>query len=182
MKTPDDIHEVFRGVLMHLKDDLSLQSKAGDIFSKFLLLAVASYFEKRLTDAVMDFTAQVTKSENHALTNLVRNKAVERQYHQWFDWKKSKNANSFFKLFGQDFLAHMKAELSGDHESINDAIRAFMEIGRERNLLTHEDIATYRLEKTSHDVYATYKRALPFVEWFPVALAEFAGNPPLPAE
>lgn len=181
MKTPiDALHEDFKGVLAHLGEDLSLRSSTNAIFSKILLLATASYFEKRLTEAVVDFAKRST-SENHVLPYLVYETAVKRQYHAWFAWERA-NANKFFSLFGKDFRAHMEKELDEKRADIKDAVKAFMEIGRERNRLSHEDIVASSFNKTSNEVYAAYKRALPFVEWFPVALAEFADNPPHPAE
>ncbi|MGI9337091.1 MAG: HEPN domain-containing protein [Gammaproteobacteria bacterium] len=181
MKTPiDALHEDFKGVLARLGGDMSLHNSVSDIFRKFLLLAAASYFEKHLTETVVDFAKKST-SENHLLPHLVRETAVKRQYHTWFVWERA-NANKFFSLFGKDFRAHMEKELGEKREDIKDAVKAFMEIGRERNRLAHEGIVGCSFEKTSDEVYATYERALRFVEWFPVALAEFAENPSPPAE
>ena len=181
MKTPvDTLYEDFTGILKSLENDLSLRIRADDIFRKFLLLAAASYFEKRLTETVEGFVAKAT-SDDHVLTHLVRKKAVERQYHAWFDWERQ-NANKFFAMFGDGFRSHMIKELDENSEDIKGAIQAFMEIGRNRNLLVHGDLGAFSLEKKSEEVYEIYKRALVFVEWFPGELAKFTRNPPPSAE
>ncbi len=40
------------------------------------------------------------------IPSLVKNKAVSRQYHTWFDWN-ANNANAFFNMFGDGFRSHM---------------------------------------------------------------------------
>jgi len=48
-------------------------------------------------------------------------------------------------------------------EELRLAVGAFMELGRDRNRLVHEDFATFVLEKTAEEIYAQYKSALCFV-------------------
>ena len=57
-------------------------------------------------------------------------------------------------------------------EDLQGAVKAFLEIGNERNGLVHGDYATFALEKTLEDVYVLYKRALPFVQFLPIALRD----------
>jgi len=99
----DRLYTEFSDLLTVLekKDELSLRSVADDNFRKALLMAAASYFEKRMSEEVLNFTAAVT-TETHVLTCLGRNKVISRQYHTWFDWK-NKNINKFFYLFGKEF-------------------------------------------------------------------------------
>lgn len=42
-------------------------------------------------------------------------------------------------------------------------MKAFMEIGRDRNRLVHEDFATFTLEKTAEEIHNHYQTALVFV-------------------
>ena len=58
---------------------------------------------------------------------LVRNKAVSRQYHTWFEWRGS-NANSFFGLFGSDFRDFMKARIRRDGD-LDDSVARFSSSG-----------------------------------------------------
>jgi tetratricopeptide (TPR) repeat protein len=92
---------------------------------------------------------------------LIFNKAITRQYHTWFDWK-GNTATTFFSLFGADFKKYMEDIIKKDEE-LRLAVAAFMELGRDRNRLIHEDFATVALEKTAEEIYQQYKSALCFV-------------------
>jgi len=168
----DRLHTDFSGLLAVLgtADKVSLRNVADENFRKALLMAAASYFERCMTDAVLDFVAEVT-TEGHVLTWLIRNKAVSRQYHTWFNWEQ-KNVNSFFGLFGKAFQDRMKALVNSDSD-LDSSIQAFLEIGRERNRLVNEDYGSFPLEKTSEEIYGLYRDATKFVEWFPIALRQF---------
>ena len=111
---------------------------------KVLLLASASYFEHRVCNAVVEFVHE--RSGGSALvSNFVRNKAVSRQYHTWFNWNES-NANQFFGLFGSEFRAAMIGKVNASNE-LRAAIEAFLELGSERNKLIHQDYATFPLRR-----------------------------------
>ncbi len=166
----DRLHESFAYLLAVLDDagELSLRTVADENFRKSLLLAATSYFERRMTETVLAFVEEAT-NRNALIVVFVRNKAVSRQYHTWFQWKES-NANNFFGL--QDFLDFMKRRVGAD-DGLADSVRAFMELGRERNRVVHQDYGTVVLEKTTEEIYALYCRAINFVELVPVALREF---------
>lgn len=154
--------------------EISLRSTADDNLRKALLLAVSSYFEHRITDAVLTFVSMATN--DHALiTSLVQNKAVSRQYHTWFNWD-AKNANSFFGLFGTDFGNFMKQKVK-DNSELDSSIRAFIELGSDRNRLVHQNFGSFVLEKTSDEIYALYCKAMIFVDAIPIALGEFTTAP-----
>ena len=136
-----------------------------------LLLAAASYFERRLTEEVVLFVQDVT-AKDHVVTWLIRKRVVERRYHSWFDWNRP-NANLFFSMFGDSFRDDMKRIVDNDDE-LSASIVAFMEIGRERNRLVHQDFASFTLEKTSTEIYDAYRRATMFVEWFPRELRRYS--------
>ena len=168
----DRLHEQFAGLLSILDGagEVSLRSVADDNFRKSLVLTAASYFERRMTETVTSFVDDATKG-NLLVAALVRNKAVSRQYHTWFQWE-GNNANSFFALFGSDFRDVMKRRLAEDYE-LGESVRAFLELGRERNRLVHQDFGSFPLEKTTEEIHALYLRALRFVEAVPGALREF---------
>ncbi len=173
-QTPvDRLHGEFTQLLTFLdaNGEVSLRSAVDGNFRKTLLLAAASYFERRLTNDVVDFVGEMT-STDHVVRWLVERKAVERQYHTWFDWNR-RNANQFFKLFGPAFGDHAKA-LVDNSESLSSSVQAFLEIGRDRNRLVHQDFASFPLEKTSEEIYETYRLATQFVEWFPRELRRFS--------
>lgn len=168
----DRLHEDFTGLLEVLDEagEVSLRAVADENSRKSLLLAAASYFERRMTETVLSFVEDAT-NRNVLVTALVRNKAVSRQYHTWFQWDKN-NANSFFGLFGSDFRDFMKQRIKDD-DQLDDSVRAFLELGGERNRLVHEDFGAFTLEKTTEEIHALYRRALHFVEAVPGALREF---------
>ena len=152
--------------------ELSLQVIASDHFRKALLLAAASYFEHKIIDCILDVVRQRANGSK-LVESFVRNRAIARQYHTWFGWDE-KNANQFFGLFGDDFRARMgiRVKDSGDLQS---SIRAFLEVGNERNKLVHQDYATFPMEKTLEEIYRLYQRALPFIECLPNALRDCDG-------
>lgn len=126
-----------------------------------------------MTDTVLSFVSDT--SNHHALvTAFVRNKAVRRQYHTWFQWDAA-NANSFFGLFGEGFLGFMKQKIKNDNE-LAASIRAFLELGNDRNRLVHQDFASFPLEKTSNEIYDLFRKAMIFVDAFPTSLREFEEN------
>ena len=155
-------------------DGANLLYVVEENFPKSLLLAAASHFERRLTEAVKDFAREVT-IEDHPLVSLIEAKAIKGQYHTWFSWRGARNANSFFALFGAAFRQYAEAVVDRD-DSLKDSIRAFLEIGRERNPLVHEDFADFRMDKTSEEIYELYRSATVFVDWFPQAIREFSST------
>ena len=157
------------GIIQALAGEPSLQSAAGDNFRKSLLLASASHFEHRLTKLVLEFAAEATKGSK-LIGHLIRTKAIDRQYHAWFDWDKN-NANKFFSLFGPDFRTRM-TNLITARDDLRGAMLAFLELGNDRNRLVHQDYATFPLEKTLDEIYGKYKQALPFINALPTELRE----------
>lgn len=168
----DRLHQEFEELLAILKkaEELSLLSTADDTFRKSLLLSAASCFEHRLSQAVEGFVRHISRS-NPLVTSFVKNKAISRQYHTWFDWEKN-NANKFYGLFGDEFLTYMKARIREDQE-LEKSVQAFLELGRDRNRLVHQDYGNFTLEKTSAEIYELYSRAVVFVDCMPLLLREF---------
>ncbi len=162
MAVVDVIYADFKDAanVLSSSNEVSLQIMLESNLRKTLLLSAASYFEYTLTREVANFTQEITGG-NGLIEALVKSKAITRQYHSWFDWD-APNANKFFSMFGQAFKAHMAARLIAD-EDLADGVKAFMELGRERNLLVHSDYASYLINKTPEEIYALYQRASVFV-------------------
>lgn len=167
----DTLWHDFRGLLDYLDESqqVSLRNVAEETFRKAILLAAASHFEHRLSEDILTFVKESSNS-NRLLLSFVKNKAVSRQFHTFFDWDTS-NANKFFRLFGEDFGAFMSAELRAD-DALRTSLEAFLEIGRERNRIVHQDFASYSLEKTAEEIYDLYGRALQFVEMVPAKMRQ----------
>jgi hypothetical protein len=169
----DRMHSDFETLRAYLEqnEEISLLSMADANLSKCLLLTVASYFEATLAEHVRDFISDET--EAHVLIcALVENKAISRQFHTWFNWD-SKNANQFFGLFGAEFKQFTEREMRKDSD-FDLGVRAFLELGSDRNRLVHQDFGNFVLEKTSAEIFASYQRALKFVDKVPRLLREFS--------
>ena len=150
--------------------EMGLRISIDATFCKTLLLSAASYFETRLSRTVIEaFSEGINNSD--ALIEFVRNKAVERRYHDWFDWNSS-NANKFFRAFGNGFQSFM-ADRIQSNESRRESIEAFMEMSNLRNQLVHQNFAAFALDKTVDEVFDLYKNALAFVDTFPNDLKEY---------
>ena len=175
--TVDEMHREFVDLLTFLDEQgqVSLRNTVDGNFRKALLLAAASHFERRLTEGVLVFVTDIM-SNDHVVTWLIRKRVVERQYHTWFDWS-ANNANRFFSMFGESFGRHMRQRINHDHD-LASSVEAFMEIGRDRNRMVHQDYGSFSLEKTSDEIYQRYQSGTQFVEWFPHALREYSAGEP----
>jgi hypothetical protein len=147
----------------------SLAIAAADNFRKALVLAAASYFEHRVSACVLDFVHERT-SGNSLVVGFVKNKAIARQYHTWFNWDES-NANHFFGLFGSSFKQMMSERVKAS-DDLRASVRAFLEVGNERNKLVHQDFASFSLEKTIDEIYALYRQSLLFVDGLAIHLRD----------
>jgi hypothetical protein len=160
-------NDALLGYLEH-HGEASLKSVVETLFPKTLLLAAASYFEDQIKQSLKDFFGE---QSHDIVVQFLQNKAIERQYHTYFQWDKN-NANNFFGLFGKEFKAFMTAEVNHD-QAFKESIPAFLELGRLRNQLVHENFATFPLDKTAQEIYELYQQAALFVETFPHKLRTF---------
>lgn len=171
MTVVDRLYGEFKSLVSYLEqgNEISFRNTVDENFRKALLLAAASYFEHRITNDILEFAREMS-NENELLLSFVKNKAVSRQYHSYFDWE-SANANKFFGLFGDLFSKYIKELLKNDN-NLSSSVKAFLEIGRERNRLVHQDFGTFSLEKNSEEIYQLYKSALAFVDTLPSELRQ----------
>lgn len=149
----------------------SYSSTADNNFKKNILLASASYFESKVSKFIEEYS---NENSNELISNLVLKKAVSRQYHTYFNWD-GKNANQFFGLFGSGFKEFMNDKIKED-ESISKRIADFIELGRERNRLVHQNFASFNVEKTANEIYETYGSAKIFIDALPIYFEEYLKN------
>ena len=150
---------------LELQKQLSFFSDADNKLKKFLIMSAASYFEREIQDIIEKFVSNVS-NDNAKIKAFVKNKAIERKYHEYFDWSpKNTNANKFLNLFGKDFHRNFEC-MTKENNKLEDSISAFIELGRLRNELAHENFAEHHIEKTGKEVYSLYRDALKFVEKF----------------
>lgn len=160
--------------LLQKQGELSFSQSVESIMSKALLLSIASYFESRISDAISDYARRVS-NEDEALISLVRIKAIQRQYHTYFQWREgSRSVMPFFSMFGSALKDSASRELKS--VELKQAAAAFLELGDLRNLLVHENFANYPLEKTADEIYQLYGAAEKFVAYVEIKLN------PLPVE
>lgn len=57
---------------------------------------------------------------------------------------------------------------------LDDSIKAFLEIGDERNRLVHHDFGSFTLEKTTTEIYRLYDKAVTFIDTMGTVLKEFS--------
>jgi hypothetical protein len=146
---------------------------AQDLFRKALLLAIASYFERRVTESVLDVIAGPVPLA-HPTRQFCQNKALKRQYHTLFQWD-GNNANHFFAFFGSEFRDVMVARVR-DTPGMADSIVAFLQLGRLRNEMVHGNFEAFIADDTADELFEKFRLASRFVDVLPEALADFIGE------
>lgn len=158
----DVLYEEGCELLRYLSEqkEITLRQQAENSFKKSFLLAAASFFEKEVSEMVERF-ADCASNSNKMLVGFVLSKAIKRQYHTYFDWE-GKNANSFFALFGEDFKKRMDAKVRESQE-LERSVRAFLDLGLERNKLVHKNYGEVVIDKTAEELYLAYQLARSFM-------------------
>lgn len=160
----DKIYSENSDVLEYLESqkEFSFKSSCDEKFTKTLILSISSYFEHYITELLLKFSQQ-SSSNNTMIVSLIKNKAISRQYHTYFNWE-GKNANSFFSLFGEKFKLDCEKEVK-ENKELEQAIRNFIDLGYTRNQLVHINFANYSLDKNSKEYFEMYKKAKYFIEF-----------------
>ncbi len=145
-------------------NEVSFASYIDDVYKKVLLLSAASYFESVISESVISF-AKRAASIDHRIAVLVEKKAISRQYHTLFQWE-GKNTNSFWGLFGEETKKKAR-EVIDASEEMKQSERDFLDLGRRRNLLVHENFSEYDVNITVDEIYKKYKSACKFIDFIP---------------
>lgn len=159
-KLVDDYHDLIDFLLKN--NQLSESVEIKDHYRKILLLSCASFYEMKITGILKTFVKKYSLDDK--VCEFLSNKAINRQYHTFFDWKQTKNINQFLGLFGETFKNKI-AQTIKDDEILSDNISAFLLIGSERNLIVHENFLEYRLEKTFEEIVGLHKKAINFIKF-----------------
>lgn len=173
MPTPiDSMYEEHKSLISYLtlNNEVTFVATVEANFRKSLLLACASYLETRITEVLTEIF-ELHSEPSQVVLSFIKNKAMARQYHTYFQWDKS-NANQFFGLFGDECKKYLVDHYSKD-KILQDAVTAFMKIGRLRNELVHQNFALYSLQLTVDEVYTEYKSAVPFINGIGIKIKEF---------
>lgn len=151
----------------------SFAAEVEGLAPKVLLLAAASSFESTVLDMIRSYFQDRMGSSDVGV-EFVYQKALKRQYHTLFDWESS-NVNKFWSWFGPGFKTYADALVRSD-EAFSDDARAFVEVGRMRNQLVHQNYMSFSLEKTSQEIYELAVKADRFVQRLPTVLAGFPAD------
>lgn len=142
---------------LHGHGEISLALDAELLFKRAFVVAAGSHCEGQLCAVLERFAA---KHGDSRLAFFVKTRALERRYHDLFDWK-AMNVNRFWSFFGEEFKEHAIAHL----RARNDAttwMRSFVELGQLRNLTAHA-FATASVDRTLVELESMLRNALQFL-------------------
>ncbi len=144
--------------------EISFVASVDKTFNKVLLLAIASYFEKYITDLLKQFFS-IQSNNNPLLLDYIIRTTLDRKYHTLFIWDAGKRSgiNPLMKIFGDDFKKRFD-ELIRSDKDLESAILEFLELGNKRNELVHENFIDYLLQYSPQEIYVKFTRAVYFVD------------------
>lgn len=145
--------------LLRSNGQLSLVMSAERIFKPAFVLACGSFCEQKLLEQL---EAYVARHKNTRLTRFVRVRAIDRKYHDLFDWD-ANNSNKFWRFFGEDIPKEISKHLAETTE-LKEAERAFLNLGRLRNLVAHQ-FESASIEQTLDELATLKDRALRFLDF-----------------
>lgn len=151
-------------------------SYASDLdrhYKKILIFSCASYFEYLISDSIKRLSMVAPKE----LQEFIYKKAINRQYHTYFAWNESSvsSINPFLSLWGNDFKVRTSKKIKEDKDLSQGAID-FIEIGRERNIMAHENFMEYETQKTFDEVEKLFVSAEKFVRFIMQEIGNLASN------
>ena len=153
---------------INLQQNPTLYSISQEHYAKSFLVSAASKFEMKICRLVREF-AHLRSNGNAQIKSFIEANGIARQYHTYFKWDDPRNANSFFKLFGDEFSDQAKSIVKSDAE-LESSVKAFLLLGQLRNRLVHKNYLDFSLDKTMKELHDDYQKAKYFVEWLEVIL------------
>lgn len=173
METKTSVDELWDEIsaiqeILENSQEISSLSDYNKTIRKVLLLSCASFFEREMTEMLKRYVRKVSKDEK--LVNFLEKQAINLRYHTLFSWGEKKNLNrpgtninSFLSLFGEDFKTKVTSCIKEDND-FDISKNAFLEIGHIRNILAHNDFASYSYDnKTPQEIYELYITAKGFI-------------------
>ena len=132
------------------KGEITFATYINNVYKKVLVLSAASYFESAISNQISNYATKVSGPDKRIVT-LIENKIIERQYHTLFNWE-GKNTNSFWALFGEETKVKVREQINSD-DKLRAAEVEFLELGKQRNLLVHQNFAEYDVNITVEEIY-----------------------------
>ncbi|MDR7237319.1 HEPN domain-containing protein [Neobacillus drentensis] len=166
----DTVYKENKSVIEYLfeQQEVSFQQDMDNKLKKILLVSAASYFETRISEMLVSYFRQKTNN-NENIVAFLKNKAISRQYHSYFDWERGTNINKFLSLFGDDFKREVSEEIRNCE--LDSSVRAFLKLGNLRNQLVHINMAAFNIYLTGEEIYELYKEALKLMDYLESKLA-----------
>jgi hypothetical protein len=168
----DSLYSDFSSLLTFLgeKGEPSFQSFVDSTFKKTLVVFIGSLFEDKIREILLNMVDDRSANDD-LVRNFLRNKAIERQYHSYFNWKDG-NAKQFFGLFGEKFKDSAVQDVK-NNQKLDEAIRVFLELGNKRNELSHINPENFVTDLTTEEIYQKYKIACNFIGYLELKLHNF---------
>jgi len=156
----DQYEELYKSLLD--KGEVSCAIEVAEHYRKILLLSCASYYECQVISMIQALVKR--NSVDRRVFEFLNNKALQRQYHTFFEWKNYNipNINKFLSLFGADFKDEVSKEIK-QSDDLKSCVISFLTIGNDRNLIVHENFLEYKLEKTFEEILDLHHKAERFV-------------------
>lgn len=149
------------------KSEITFATYINNVYKKVLVLSAASYFESVISKQIAEYATNVSGSDKRIVT-LIENKIISRQYHTLFNWD-GKNTNTFWTLFGEETKTKVREQINSD-AGLRSAEIDFIDLGKQRNLLVHENFAEFDVNITIEEIYKKYKSACTFIDFISTVL------------
>lgn len=147
--------------------DPSIIVDAQAVYSKAMILAAGNWFERKVSEVLVDF-ARVHSNGDLRVVELVRQRAVARQFHTLFDWEQQVPSR-FLALFGDRFKDASIREIKAS-ETLASGARDFMTLVAQRNALAHAQALDEEPPFTAAEVFTKFNSGAEWVRWLERAL------------
>lgn len=152
----EEDNKALNGILTSNIELVSFYTGYNSLFTKMFAIACSNSFEKKWLDFLPNFL-----SGNNPLTkSFIRTQAVDRKFHTMFDWK-NKSAGPFYGAFGEGFKKFIANKIKGD-SILKSKQDAFLELGQLRNLIVHEGIHNFSLQRDIKSIYELFNESLDY--------------------
>lgn len=129
------------------------------VYPKHILIAAASSLEEQVKVQILPDLFE--RYGNSAIREFIATNVLKRGYHSLFDWN-ANTASKLFSAFGSEAKDRSK-EYSRMNSTFSEGQQAFMQLGRLRNELVHNDYASRSVSVTPDDVHDMYLKAREFI-------------------
>lgn len=173
MNEVERIHEELAAIekIIAASSDASASAAYGEHSAKALLLAGASYFERKVISAIEAYLGQSTSTAS--MKHFTFHQAIDRKFFSLFDFSAgAKSINGFIAKFGDEFSVWAKNDLQQQGVDRETQL-AFLDFCRLRNSLVHNNYATFAINKTMREVKEAFDAASKVVIWIDGAFDKF---------